>query len=502
MLSDLKTDSELSVNAWPCVLEHPTEPCPGEEKSILHRAAGCCRKLYCANGHTFQAKHFSRRAHCAVCTDRVGGLGCQVYKCTRCKLLVHKKCHQLVTIQCGQHSLPSETTMPVDPSSMASDPAQPLIPRNLSTHAALEQVDEEHEAGNTAESGKASPGFGLQDFDLLSMIGRGSYGKVLLVQLKKSDHLYAMKTVKKELVNTDRIRTEKCILEQASNCPFLVGVHFCFQTESRLFFVLDYVNGGDLLFHMQRQRILHEQHARFYSAEIGLAFNYLHQRGILYRNLKQDNLLLDSEGHIKLTDYCICKEGLQPGDTTSTLCGTPNYLAPEIIRGEDYGFAVDWWTLGVMMYEMMVGESPFHLVESSDNPDQNSNHNLLQVILERKIHIPRCLSVEATSVLKSFLNRDPKERLGCCPQRGFADVQEHGFFQNVDWHRMERKQVAPPFKPNLSGGFGLDNFDPQFTNEPVRLTPVDSDIVRKIDGYEFEGFEYIDCLTMCEEEWV
>ncbi|EHB08314.1 Protein kinase C iota type [Heterocephalus glaber] len=201
------------------------------------------------------------------------------------------------------------------------------------------------------------------------------------------------------------------------------------QSESRLFFVLNCVNGGDLMFHLQQQRIFPEEHTRFYSAEISLAFNHLHQRGILYRNLKLDNILLDSEGHIRLTDYCICKEGLQPGDVTSTLCGTPNYLAPEIVRGEDYGFK---WTLRVLMYEMLIGESPFHLDESSDNPEQNSNNNLYQVILEREIRIPQCLSVEAASVLKSFLSRDPKERLGCHPQRGFADVQEHPFFQNVD----------------------------------------------------------------------
>uniref|UniRef100_A0A8D2D1U3 protein kinase C n=1 Tax=Sciurus vulgaris TaxID=55149 RepID=A0A8D2D1U3_SCIVU len=193
---------------------------------------------------------------------------------------------------------------------------------------------------------------GLQDFDLLRVIGRGSYAKVLLVRLKKTDRIYAMKDI-------DWVQTEKHVFEQASSHPFLVGLHSCFQTESKLFFVIEYVNGGDLMFHMQRQRKLPEEHARFYSAEISLALNYLHERGIIYRDLKLDNVLLDSEGHIKLTDYGMCKEGLWPGDTTSTFCGTPNYIAPEILRGEDYGFSVDWWALGVLMFEMMAGRSPF-----------------------------------------------------------------------------------------------------------------------------------------------
>ncbi|KFO35118.1 Protein kinase C iota type [Fukomys damarensis] len=378
MLSELKTDSELLVNATPCKAEHPKVPFPPEDTSIGHRATGPWLKLHCANYHAFQAKASA----------------------------VHKKCHGLVIVHCGQRSPPSEPMVPGAPSTMASHPAQTAIQQNLSSHEALEQLDEENEAGNTGESGKISPGLGL---DLLSVSGRGNYGKVLLVQLKQADCMYAMKAVKKELIHTDRVWTEKHILQQASNCPFLVGLHSCFQTESRLFFLLDYVNGGDLMFHMQQQRILPEGHARFYSAEISLAFNYLHQRGILYRNLKLDNLLLDSEGHIKLFDYCMCKQGLEPGDMTSTFCGAPNYLAPEIIRGEEYGFTVAWWNLGVLLYEMMAGESPFHLVESSDNPDQNANKNLLEVILERTIHLPPYLSIKAASVLKSFLNRDPVE---------------------------------------------------------------------------------------------
>ncbi|EHB18248.1 Protein kinase C iota type, partial [Heterocephalus glaber] len=396
-LSELKKDSELLINSSPCIPEHPEVPCPGEEKSVHHRASSCRRKLYYANGHTFQVKHVSRQARCAVCTDLVGVLGHQLYKCINCKLLVHKKCHKHVISECGQHSLPPEPMVPVDPSSMALDPALTAIPHILSTHEALEQVDEENEAGNTGEGGKASSAKSPahEDFDLLQVIGRGSYGIVQLVQLKKSNCVYAMKTVKKEHFYTYQVQRERHILQQISNYPLLVGLHACFQTESTLFLVLDYVSGGDLLFHVQQQSMLPEEHARFYSAEISLAVIYLHQLGIIHRNLKMENVLLDSEGHIKVTDYCLSKEGLQPGDMTRTFCGTPHFMALEILRDEDYSFGVHWWALGVMM---MIGESPFHLDESSDKPYEDSLENLFHVILERDIVIPHFLSVQAASI--------------------------------------------------------------------------------------------------------
>ncbi|XP_051767689.1 protein kinase C iota type [Ctenopharyngodon idella] len=504
-LYELNKDSELIIHVFPCVPEKPGMPCPGEDKSIYRRGARRWRKLYYANGHAFQAKRFNRRAHCAICTDRIWGLGRQGYKCINCKLLVHKKCHKMVTVECGRQVIQDPMIGRIDSGSTPSEHADQVLDKKNSTES-INHEGEEHEAVGSRESGKAVSSLGLIDFDLLRVIGRGSYAKVLLVRLKKTDRIYAMKVVKKELVNDDEdidwVQTEKHVFEQASNHPFLVGLHSCFQTESRLFFVIEYVNGGDLMFHMQRQRKLPEEHARFYSAEISLALNYLHERGIIYRDLKLDNVLLESEGHIKLTDYGMCKEGLRPGDTTSTFCGTPNYIAPEILRGEDYGFSVDWWALGVLMFEMMAGRSPFDIVGSSDNPDQNTEDYLFQVILEKQIRIPRSLSVKAASVLKGFLNKEPKERLGCHPQTGFADIMGHPFFRNVDWDLMEQKQVVPPFKPNISGEFGLDNFDAQFTNEPIQLTPDDDDAVKKIDQSEFEGFEYINPLLMSAEECV
>ncbi|XP_078615160.1 protein kinase C iota type-like isoform X12 [Branchiostoma floridae x Branchiostoma japonicum] len=387
-----------------------------------------------------------------------------------------------------------------------------------------------------ATSGGSDHHIGLDEFDLLRVIGRGSYAKVLMVRLRKTQRIYAMKVVKKELVNDDEdidwVQTEKHVFETASNHPFLVGLHSCFQTESRLFFVIEFVNGGDLMFHMQRQRKLPEDHARFYAAEISCALNFLHERGIVYRDLKLDNVLLDSDGHVKLTDYGMCKEGLHPGDTTSTFCGTPNYIAPEILRGEDYGSSVDWWALGVLLFEMLAGRSPFDIVGNTENPDQHTEDYLFQacchfysrahstsvptelkpreqsvedifeVILEKTIRIPRSLSVRAASALKGFLNKNPAERLGCAPVTGFSDIQHHTFFKPIDWDALEARQVPPPFKPSIDSEGGVENFDQQFTSEPVQLTPDDPRMLDKIDQSEFEGFEYVNPLLMSLEDCV
>ncbi|KAM8926933.1 protein kinase C zeta type isoform 2-T2 [Pelodytes ibericus] len=504
-LYSIYKEEGLSIHVFPSIPEKPGMPCPGEDKSIYRRGARRWRKLYRVNGHLFQAKRFNRKAYCGQCTERIWGLGRQGYKCINCKLLVHKRCHILVPLTCKKHMEPhvgeknDEVGLPSEESDGIS-----IIPPPRKHEARKDNSEDLKPVIDGMDGIKISQGLGLQDFDLIRVIGRGSYAKVLLVRLKKNDQAYAMKVVKKELVHDDEdidwVQTEKHVFEQASNNPFLVGLHSCFQTPSRLFLVIEYVNGGDLMFHMQRQRKLPEEHARFYAAEICIALNFLHERGIIYRDLKLDNVLLDAEGHIKLTDYGMCKEGLGPGDTTSTFCGTPNYIAPEILRGEEYGFSVDWWALGVLMFEMMAGRSPFDII--TDNPDMNTEDYLFQVILEKPIRIPRFLSVKASQVLKGFLNKDPKDRLGCQPQTGFSDIKSHTFFRSIDWDLLEKKQVPPPFKPQITDDYGLENFDTQFTSEPVQLTPDDEDVIKRIDQSEFEGFEYINPMLVSTEETV
>uniref|UniRef100_A0A8C5VR87 Protein kinase C zeta n=1 Tax=Microcebus murinus TaxID=30608 RepID=A0A8C5VR87_MICMU len=471
--------------------EQPGMPCPGEDKSIYRRGARRWRKLYRANGHLFQAKRFNR-VRCPACDASLYNVSGSV-----------SVCHTQDSVMPSQEPPVDDKNDDVDLPSEETDGIAYIS--STRKHDNIKDDSEDLKPVIDGMDGiKISQGLGLQDFDLIRVIGRGSYAKVLLVRLKKNDQIYAMKVVKKELVHEDEdidwVQTEKHVFEQASSNPFLVGLHSCFQTTSRLFLVIEYVNGGDLMFHMQRQRKLPEEHARFYAAEICIALNFLHERGIIYRDLKLDNVLLDADGHIKLTDYGMCKEGLGPGDTTSTFCGTPNYIAPEILRGEEYGFSVDWWALGVLMFEMMAGRSPFDII--TDNPDMNTEDYLFQVILEKPIRIPRFLSVKASHVLKGFLNKDPKERLGCRPQTGFSDIKSHAFFRSIDWDLLEKKQALPPFQPQIADDYGLDNFDTQFTSEPVQLTPDDEDVIKRIDQSEFEGFEYINPLLLSTEESV
>jgi len=504
-LYEVNKEAELAVHIFMGLPAAPGQLCLNEDRSIYRRGARRWRKMYRVNGHIFQAKRFNRKAFCAYCHDRIWGLGRQGFKCIQCKLLIHKKCHKLCRVVCDAVQV---AAMPgrSQPHSEQVTPEQSLVPPVGPPLPSPVMVGPEDQPEPNHAAQQDSNMVSLKDFDMIKVIGRGSYAKVLMVELKSTRRIYAMKVIKKELVTDDEdidwVQTEKHVFETASNHPFLVGLHSCFQTPSRLFFVIEFVRGGDLMFHMQRQRRLPEEHARFYSAEICLALNYLHERGIIYRDLKLDNVLLDHEGHIKLTDYGMCKEGIRQGDTTSTFCGTPNYIAPEILRAEDYGFSVDWWALGVLLYEMLAGRSPFDIVGATDNPDQNTEDYLFQVILEKTIRIPRSLSVKAASILKGFLNKNPADRLGCSREHGFMEIMTHPFFRTIEWELLEQKQIIPPYRPRLENERDLANFPPEFTDEPVQLTPDDTSIIEGIDQTEFEGFEYVNPLLMSSEDVV
>jgi atypical protein kinase C iota type len=539
-------DAELRVHVFMGLPLNPGAPCQGEDKSIYRRGARRWKNkiYYHVNGHRFQAKRLNQRTECAICHDYMWGLGRSGFRCTDCGMLVHKKCHRLVRRPCTTESLtplyPTNITQPHMTSSTGALAANnttistAILPEQYANgdhlhhrhHSSSIRNENEIEAGNngriepisiSSEENKHQQQrwqVSIDDFNLLTIIGRGSYAKVVQAEHKVTKQIYAIKIIKKEMFNEDEesdwVQTEKSVFETASNHPFLVGLHSCFQTVSRLFFVIEFIPGGDLMYHMQRQRKLPEDHARFYSAEIILALHFLHTRGIIYRDLKLDNVLIDADGHIKLTDYGMCKENIGPSDTTQTFCGTPNYIAPEILRGEAYGFSVDWWALGVLMYEMMAGRSPFNIPAEGDN-EQNSEDILFQFILEKPIRIPRTLSVRAAGILKAFMNKEPSERLGCKADldEALEDMKNNSFFKNAApisggnyWELLEQRQIPPPYNPNVESDRDLQHFDRQFTEEPPQLTPDEPSILGTIDQTQFEGFEYVNPLMMSKEDTV
>ncbi|XP_043287962.1 RAC serine/threonine-protein kinase [Venturia canescens] len=306
----------------------------------------------------------------------------------------------------------------------------------------------------------------LENFEFLKVLGKGTFGKVILCREKATGHLYAIKILRKEvIIRKDEVAhtlTENRVL-RTTNHPFLISLKYSFQTADRLCFVMEYVNGGELFFHLSRSRVFGEDRTRFYGAEIISALGYLHSQGIIYRDLKLENLLLDKDGHIKIADFGLCKEDITYGRTTKTFCGTPEYLAPEVLEDNDYGRAVDWWGVGVVMYEMMCGRLPFY----------NRDHEkLFTLILLEEVRFPRNITNEARDMLGGLLIKDPNRRLGGGPNDA-KDIMNHAFFSSIDWSDLVQKKIPPPFKPQVTSETDTRYFDTEFTGESVELTPPD-----------------------------
>uniref|UniRef100_A0A8B9DLW2 non-specific serine/threonine protein kinase n=1 Tax=Anser cygnoides TaxID=8845 RepID=A0A8B9DLW2_ANSCY len=285
----------------------------------------------------------------------------------------------------------------------------------------------------------------MNEFEYLKLLGKGTFGKVILVKEKATGRYYAMKILKKEVIVAKALK-------------------YSFQTHDRLCFVMEYANGGELFFHLSRERVFSEDRARFYGAEIVSALDYLHsEKNVVYRDLKLENLMLDKDGHIKITDFGLCKEGIKDGATMKTFCGTPEYLAPEVLEDNDYGRAVDWWGLGVVMYEMMCGRLPFY----------NQDHEkLFELILMEEIRFPRTLSPEAKSLLSGLLKKDPKQRLGGGPDDA-KEIMQHKFFAGIVWQDVYEKKLVPPFKPQVTSETDTRYFDEEFTAQMITITPPD-----------------------------
>uniref|UniRef100_A0A672LJ81 protein kinase C n=1 Tax=Sinocyclocheilus grahami TaxID=75366 RepID=A0A672LJ81_SINGR len=329
--------------------------------------------------------------------------------------------------------------------------------------------------------------FSLTDFKCVAVLGRGHFGKVLLTEYKTTGEMFAIKALKKgDIVARDEVDSlmcEKRIFETVNSVrhPFLVNLFACFQTKEHVCFVMEYAAGGDLMMHIHAD-VFSELRSVFYAACVVLGLQFLHDHKIVYRDLKLDNLLLDTEGYVKIADFGLCKEGMGFRDRTSTFCGTPEFLAPEVLTETSYTRAVDWWGLGVLIFEMLVGESPF----PGDDEEE-----VFDSIVNDEVRYPRFLSTEAISIMRRLLRRNPERRLGA-GEGDAEEVKRHPFFRNMDWAALLAKKTRPPFLPTIKGREDVSNFDDEFTSEAPILTPPREPRVLTVSEQEmFADFDYI-----------
>ncbi|ORX73210.1 Pkinase-domain-containing protein [Linderina pennispora] len=325
-------------------------------------------------------------------------------------------------------------------------------------------IDEDFTAAAGAQGPARPSRASINDFDVLTMIGKGGYGKVYLVRHKTTQRHYAMKVLRKASILLQKRQitftmTERSILSEVQH-PFIVKLYYAFQSNSKLYLILEYVAGGELFTHMARERIFSEDQAVFYTAELVLALSHLHKLGIVFRDAKPENCLLSNTGHLVLTDFGLSKTALGADGRTSTFCGTPSYMAPEVLdSSESYEFSVDWWSLGILLYEMLTGAVPF----KGKQPKQ-----ILKNIAKMKVNYPNYLTPDAKDLLIRLLRKKPAQRLGY-GSKGSEDIKKHRFFRKVDWQALEKNyhQITPPIVPVVQYDGDFSNFDTEFTNEDV-----------------------------------
>jgi serum/glucocorticoid-regulated kinase 2 len=321
----------------------------------------------------------------------------------------------------------------------------------------------------------------IEDFELLKVVGKGSFGKVMQVRKKDTNRIYALKTIRKaHIISRSEVAhtlAERSVLAQINN-PFIVPLKFSFQSPEKLYFVLAFVNGGELFHHLQKEHRFDVNRSRFYTAELLCALECLHGFNVIYRDLKPENILLDYQGHIALCDFGLCKLDMKDEDRTNTFCGTPEYLAPELLMGHGYNKTVDWWTLGVLLYEMLTGLPPFY--------DENTNE-MYRKILSEPLHFSDVVPPAAKDLLQRLLDRDPVKRLGA---NGSAEIKAHPFFHAIDWRKLLQRKYEPTFKPSVADALDTANFDPEFTSEAPQDSFVEGPVLSQTMQNQFQGFSY------------
>uniref|UniRef100_A0A6Q2XN63 Protein kinase C n=1 Tax=Esox lucius TaxID=8010 RepID=A0A6Q2XN63_ESOLU len=429
--------------------------------------------------HRFKVYNYKSPTFCEHCGTLLWGLAKQGLKCEECSMNVHHKCQKKVANLCGvNQKLMAEALAVIETKQQVRGSEQQGISWDTPVEKGRPGIDAEP---LYAVPRKEPHKFTLDNFILHKMLGKGSFGKVFLAELKSSGEFFAVKALKKDVVLMDDdvecTMVERRVLSLACDHPFLTHLHCTFQTRENLFFVMEYLNGGDLMFHIQNCQKFDVQRSTFYAAEIICGLQFLHSKGIVYRDLKLDNVLLDSEGHIKIADFGMCKENMLGDTRTSTFCGTPDYIAPEILLGQKYSSSVDWWSFGVLLYEMLIGQSPFH---------GHDEEELFQSIRTDDPCYPRWLAKDAQDILIKLFVREPERRLG---MKG--NIRQHAFFNDTDWTALENREVEPPFRPTVKSPGDVSNFDKEFINEKPRLSCADRTLINSVDQTMFNNFSFV-----------
>uniref|UniRef100_A0A671N1X7 Protein kinase C n=1 Tax=Sinocyclocheilus anshuiensis TaxID=1608454 RepID=A0A671N1X7_9TELE len=430
--------------------------------------------------HRFKVYNYMSPTFCEHCGTLLWGLARQGLKCEECGMNVHHKCQRKVANLCGvNQKLMAEALAMIESTQQVGTHTyyEPQMLRRLTqacskciswdTPAEGRRPSLEQSEPLYATPRKEHHKFNLDNFTLHKMLGKGSFGKVFLAELKGTGQFFAVKALKKDVVLMDDdvecTMVERRVLSLAWEHPFLTHLYCTFQTKENLFFVMEYLNGGDLMFHIQACHRFDLPRSTFYAAEIVCGLQFLHSKGIVYRDLKLDNILLDIDGHIKIADFGMCKENISGEARTCTFCGTPDYIAPEILLGQKYGTSVDWWSFGVLLYEMLIGQSPFH---------GHDEEELFQSIRTDDPCYPQCFTLICGLGVK-------------------GNIRQHAFFRDTDWNALEKRQVEPPFRPTVKSASDCSNFDKEFINEKPRLSVTDCIMINSVDQTMFNNFSFI-----------
>lgn len=419
--------------------------------------------------------------------------------CTVCGTNCHKKCERQMPNLCGvNQKLLAEALSSVKKGGSTDGTTRTLPSSAKGSVSGSEAETTEEETETDTDSDIFGPPeirsplqtrpkfkrYNINDFNFIKVLGKGSYGKVMLAQQKDTENYFAVKCLKKDVVLEDNdvecTLIERKVLSLGTKHPYLCHLFCTFQTPSHLFFVMEYLTGGDLMFHIQHCGRFDEFRACFYAAEITSGLKFLHGKGIIYRDLKLDNILLDYQGHIRIADFGMCKLQVYLDRYADTFCGTPDYMAPEVIKGQHYNQCVDWWSFGVLLYEMLTGKSPFKGCDED---------HLFWLICNEEPFYPKFLSREATSILKQLLDKDSTRRLGI-PFSPYGEIKVHPFFKYIDWNKIEVKGVETPYKPRLRHILDVQYFDPLFTKRQAAITPLDESILSTMDQTAFKDFSY------------